>query len=93
MENRRDKVEAATDFIFLGCTITVDNEIARKLKDTWLLGRKTITNLHSILKSRDITWQKKVLIVKATVFPAVMYRCENWIIKKAEHQRIIAFEV
>ena len=66
---------------------------AMKLKDTWLLGRKAMTNLDSVLKSRDITLPTKVHLVKAVVFPVVMYGCESWTIKEAEHQRIDAFEL
>ena len=83
-----EKVEAVTDFIFLGSKITV----AMKLRHL-LLGRKAITNLDSILKSRDIALLTKVLIVKAIVFPVLMYGYESWTIKKAEHQRIYAFEL
>ena len=84
-----EKVEAVTDFIFLSSKITVDShEIKRRL----LLGRKVMTNLDSILKSKDITLMTKVCIVKAMVFPVVMYGCESWTIKKAEHQRTDAFE-
>ena len=83
------KVEAATDFIFLGSKITVD--CSHEIKRCLLLGRKAMTNLDSILKSRDITWPTKFRIVKAMVFPVVMYRCESWSIKKAECRRIDAF--
>ena len=77
-----EKVEAVIDFIFLGSQITMDIEIKRCL----LLGRKAMTNLESVLKSRDTTLQTKVCIVKAMVFPVVIYGCENWTMKKAEHQ-------
>ena len=93
MENRREKVETLTDFIFLGSKITVDGDSSHKIKRHLLLGRKAVTNLDSILKYRDITLPTKVLIVRAMVFPVVMYRCENWTIKKAECQRIYAFEL
>ena len=88
-----EKVEAVTDFIFLGSKITVDSNYSHKLKRRLLLGRKAMTNLDSILKSRDNTLPTKVHIVKAMVFPVVMYRCESWIIKKAECQRIDVFEL
>ena len=81
-------VEAVTDLIFLGSKITADSDFSHEIKRGLLLGRKAMTNLDSILKSRDTTLQTKVHIVKAMVFPVVRYRCENWIIKKAEHQRI-----
>ena len=81
-------VETVSDFIFLGSKITAD-EIKRYL----LLGRKIMTNLDSILKSRDITWPTKVHLVKAMVFPVVMYGCESWTVKKDEHQKIDAFEL
>ena len=86
-----EKVE--TDFIFLGSKITVDSDCSHEIKRHLLLGRKAITNLDSTLKSRDITWLTKVLIVKAMVFPIVMYGCESWTIKKAESWRIDAFEL
>ena len=82
-----------SDFIFLGSKITADGHCSHEIKRRLLLGRKVITNLDSILKSRDITLPTKVRLVKATVFPVVMYRCESWTIKKAEHQRIDAFEL
>ena len=78
-------MEVMTDFIFLGSKITVDGDYHHKIKRCLLLGRKAMTNLDSVLKSRDITLPTKVHIVKTTVFPAVMYRCESWTIKKAEH--------
>ena len=87
------KVEAVTDFIFLDSKITVDSDCSNESKRCLLLGRKGMTNLDSILKSRDITLLTKVYIVKATAFPVVMYRCESWIIKKAERQRTDAFEL
>ena len=86
-------METATDFIFLGSKITVDGDCSHEIKRCLLLGRKTMTNLDSILKSRDITLPTKACLVKAVVFPIVMYGCESWTIKKAEHQRIDAFEL
>ena len=77
--------ETAADFIFLGSKITVDGDCSLEIKRCLLLGRKAMTNLDSVLKSRDITLPTKVRIVKALVFPAVMYGCESWTIKKAEH--------
>ena len=89
MANRKTVV----DFIFLGSKITMDGERRHKIKKRHLLlGRKTVTNLDSVLKCRDNTLPTKVLRVKAMVFPAVMYGCESWTIKKAEHPRIDAFE-
>ena len=82
-----------TDFIFLGSKITADGDHSHEIKRRLLFGRKAMTNLDSILKSRDITLPTKVRKVKATVFPVVMYGCEGWTIKKAEHQRIDAFEL
>ena len=87
------KMETMTDFIFLGSKITADGDCSYKIKRCLLLGRKTITNLYSILKSRDITLLTKVHIVKAMAFPVVMHGCESWTIKKAEHRRIDAFEL
>ena len=81
------------DFIFLGSKITADGDCSHEIKRGLLLGRKAMTNLDSILKSRDITLPAKVHLVKAMVFPAVMYGCESWAIKKAEHRRIDAFEL
>ena len=89
----REKMEAVTDFLFLGSKITVDSDYSHEIKRLLLLGRKTMTNLESILKSRDITLPTTVCIVKAMFFPVVMYKCENWTIKKAEHLRIDAFEL
>ena len=86
-------METATDFIFLSSKITVDSDHSHEIKRCLLLGRKAMTNLDSILKSRDITFLTKVHIVKATVFPIVMYGCESWTIRKAEHQRVDAFEL
>ena len=81
------------DFIFLGSKITADGDCSHEIKRRLLLGRKVMTNLDSILKSRDITLSRKVCLVKAMVFPVVMYACESWIIKKAECRRIDAFEL
>ena len=86
-------VETVTDFPFLGSKITADGDCGHEIKRRLFLGRKTMTNPDSILKSRDTTLPTKVHIVKAMVFPVVMYRCESWTIKKAEHQRIVAFEL
>ena len=88
-----EKVVTVTDFIFLGSKITADSDCSHEIKRHLLLGRKAMTNLDSILITRDITLQTKVHIVKAVVFPVVMYGCENWTIKKAEHQKIDAFEL
>ena len=83
----REKVETVTDFIFLSSKITADGDCSHEFKTCLLLGRKAATNLNSVLKSRDITLPTKIHIVKAMVFPVVMYRCKSWTIKKAEHQR------
>ena len=88
-----EKVEAMTDFTFLGSTITADGDCGHEIKRHLLLGRKAMTNPDSILKSRNITSPTKVHIVKAMVFPVVMYRCESWTIKKAECQRTDAFKL
>ena len=93
MANRRGKVEAVTDFIFLGSKITADSDCSHEIKRCLLLGRKAMRNLDSVLKNRDITSPMKVHIVKAMVFPVVMYRCESWTIKKGECLRIDAFEL
>ena len=82
-----------TDFIFLGSKITADGDCSQEIKRLLLLGRKVMTNLDSILKSRDITLTTKVCLIKAMVFPVVMYGCESWTIKKAEHRRTYAFEL
>ena len=82
-----------TDFIFLGSKITADDDCIHEIKRCLLLGRKAVTNLDSILKSRDITLLTKALLVKAMVFPVVMYGCESWTIKKVECRRIDAFEL
>ena len=84
MANRWGKVETLTDFIFLGFKITADGDCSHEIKKHLLLGRKVMTNLDSILKSRDITLSTKVRLVKAMVFPVVIYGCESWTIKKAE---------
>ena len=84
MANRRETVETVTDFIFLGSKITADGDSSHEIKRCLLLGRKVMTKLDSILKSRDITLPTKVHLVKAMVFPVVMYGCETWTIKKAE---------
>ena len=91
MANRRGKSETVTEFIFLGSKITVDNDCRHEIKRHLLLGRKAVTNLDSLLKSRDITLLTKVHLVKAMVFPVVMYGCESWAMKKAERQRTDAF--
>ena len=88
-----ETVETVADFIFLGSKITVDGDCSHEIKRCLLLGRKFMTNLDSILKSKDITLPTKVHLVKAMVFTVVMYRCESWTIKKAECQRIDAFEL
>ena len=85
--------ETVSDFIFLGSKITADGDCSHEIKRRLLLGRKVITNLDSILKSRDITLPIKVRLVKVMVFPVVMYGCESWTVKKAEHRRIDAFEL
>jgi len=88
-----ETVETVADFIFLGSKITADGDYSHEIKRRLLLGRKVTTNLDSILKSRNITLPTKVCLVKAMVFPVVMYGCESWTIKKAEHGRIDAFEL
>ena len=88
-----ETMETVTDFIFLGFKITADGDCSQEIKRRLLLRRKAMTNLDSILKSRDITLPAKVCLVKAVVFPVVMYGCVSWTIKKAEHQRINAFEL
>ena len=93
MANRWGKMETVTCFIFLGAKIAVDGDCSHEIKRRLLLGRKAMTNLDSILKSRDITLRIKVHLVKAMVFPVVRYGCESWTIKKAERQRIDAFEL
>ena len=88
-----EKMETVTDFTFLGSKITVEGDCSHDIKRPLLLGRKEMKNVNNVLKSRHIILRAKVCIVKATVFPVVMYRCESWIIKKAEHQRIDAFDL
>ena len=88
-----ETVETVSDFIFLGSKITTDGDCSHEIKRCLLLGRKTMTNLDSILKARDITLPTKVCLVKAMVFPVVMCGCESWTIKKAKHQRIDVFEL
>ena len=88
-----ETVETVADFIFLGSQITADGDCSHEIKRRLLLGRKVMTNLDSIFKSRDIIWPTKVRLVKAVVFPVVMYGCESWTMKKAERQRIDAFEL
>src|SRR5574341_625495 len=86
-------METMTDFIFLGSKITADGDCSHEVKRCLLLRRKAMTNLNSMLKSRDITLPTKVHLVKAMVFPVVMYGCESWTMKKAKHQRMDAFEL
>ena len=88
-----ETVETLSDFIFLGSKITADGDCSHEIKRRLLLGRKVMTNLDSIFKSRDITLPAKVRLVKAMVFPVVMYGCESWTVKKVEHRRIDAFEL
>ena len=88
-----ETVETATDFIFLASKITADGDCSHEIKRRLLLGRKVMTNLDSILKSRDTTLPTKIRLVKAIVFPVVVYRCESWTIKKGECRRIDAFEL
>ena len=88
-----EKIETVTDFIFLGSKITADGDCSHEIKRHLLLGRKAMTNLDSILKSRDIALPTKIHLVRTMVFPVVMYRCESWTIKKAECRRIDAFEL
>ena len=93
MPNNGETVETVADFIFLSSKITADGDCCHEIKRCLLLGRKVMTNLYSIFKSRDITLLTKVCLAKAMVFPLVMYGCESWTVKKAEHQRIDAFEL
>ena len=93
MGNRWETVETVSDFIFGGSRITADGDCSHEIKRHLLLGRKVMTNLDSIFKSRDITLPTKVYLVKAIVFPVVMYGCESWTVKKAECRRIDAFEL
>ena len=88
-----ETVETMADFILWGSKITADGDGSHEIKRCLLLGRKVMTNLDSILKSRDITLPAKVHLVKAIIFPVVLYGCESWTVKKAEHQKIDAFEV
>ena len=88
-----ETVETVSDFILGGSKITADGDCSHEIKRHLLLGRKVMTNLHSILKSRDITLPAKVHLVKAIVFPVVLYGCESWTVKKAERQKIDAFEL
>ena len=88
-----ETVETVADFIFLGYKITADGDCSHEIKRHLLLGRKVMTNIDSILKSRDITLPRKVRLIKAMVFPVVMYGCESWTVKKAESRRIDAFEL
>ena len=88
-----ETVETVSDFIFWGSKITADGDCNHEIKRRSLLGRRVMTNLESVLKSRDITLSTKVCLVKAMVFPVVMYGCESWTLKKAEHRRIDAFEL
>ena len=92
-ETDGETVEKVSDFIFGGSKITADGDCSHEIKRHLLLGRKVMTNLHSILKSIDITLPTNVRLVKAMVFPVVMYGCESWTVKKAEHQRIDTFEL
>ena len=93
MANRWETVETVADFIFGGSKITADGDCSHEIKRCLLLGRKVMTNLESILKSRDITLPTKVCLFKAMVFPVVMYGCESWTVKKAEFLRIDAFDL
>ena len=88
-----EKVGTVSDLFFLGSKITADGDCSHEIKRLLLLGRKAMTNLDSVLKSKDITLPTKVHLVKAVVLPVVMYRCESWTIKKAEHSRIDAFKL
>ena len=88
-----ERVETVSDFIFLGSKIIADGDYSHEIKRRLLVGRKVMTNLDNILKSRDINLPRKIHLVKALVFPVVMYGCESWTIKKAEHQRIDTFEL
>ena len=87
------KLETVSDFIFWGSKITADGDHSHEIKRCLLLGSKVMTNLDSILKSRDITWPTQVCLVKAMVFPVVMYGCESWTVTKAECRKIAAFEL
>ena len=91
MQIKEEKVEAVVDFNLRGSKITADSDCSHKIKRCFLLGRKAMTNLDSIFKSRDVTLPTKVRVVKTMVFPVAMWRCKSWTIKKAEHQRTDAF--
>ena len=93
MEIDGETVETVSDFIFLGSKITTDGDCSHEIKRRLLLGRKVMTNLNSILKSRDITLPTKVHLVQAMVFPVIMYGYESWTVEKADHRKIDAFEV
>ena len=93
MAKEGEKVEVVTDFLFLGSKITADSDCSHEIRRRLLLGRKAMTNIDSVLKSRDITLPTKICLVKAMVVPVIMYGCENWTIKKAERERINAFEL
>ena len=93
MGNRWETVETVSDFIFWGSKITADGDYSHEIRRHLLLGRQVMTNLDSIFKRRDITLPTKVCLVKAMVFPVVMYGCESWTVKKGEHRRIDAFEL
>ena len=93
MGNKWETMETVSDFIFLGSKITADGDCSHEIRRRPLLGRKYMTNLESIFKSRDIILPTKVRLVKARVFPVVMYGCESWTVKKAERRRIDAFEL
>ena len=88
-----ENMEAVTDFVFLGSKITVDSDCSHEIERRLLLGRKAMTNLDSILKSKDITLPANIHIVKSLIFPIVLYGCDRWIAKKAEHQRTDAFKL
>ena len=89
----KETMETVTDFTFLGSKITADGNYSHEIRRHSILGRKAMTNLENILKSRDITLPTKICLIKAIVFPVVMYRCESWTIKKVEQQKIDAFEL
>ena len=93
IDGKTTETVTVTDFIFLGSKITADGDYSQEIKRCLLLGRKAMTNRSSVLKGRDITLPTKICLIKAMVFPVVMYRCESWTIKKAEHQRIDALEL
>ena len=93
MGNRWGNMETVSDFIFLGSQITADGDCSHEIKRCLLFGRKVMTNLDSILKSRDITLSTKIYLVKAIVYPVLMDGCESWTVKTAEHQRMDAFEL